>query len=259
MGDAVSQRGSGETPEVSIVIPIYNESKILEDSVSTLVEQLRDAGLHFEIVLAENGSSDGTIELARELETRFDGAVKAFSHPEPNYGGALREGIHRARGTFVICEEIDLCHVSFHLEALGLLRSGAAQMVVGSKAMPGAHDKRPVTRRVATRAYNGLLRVTLGFHGTDTHGLKAFHRESVLPIVTQCVVEHDVFASELVIRCERSGLRVQEVPVEIEEKRPPSINLLRRMPRVFANVGRLMVAIHLTGERESEDDGSRAR
>lgn len=241
------------TPEVSIVIPIYNEERILEQSVATLVEELRSHDLSFEIVLAENGSSDGTIALADTLASRYPGEVHAFSHPEPNYGGALREGIHRARGQYVICEEIDLCHVSFHLEALDLLRAGRAQLVVGSKAMPGSHDRRPVMRRVATRAYNGLLRVTLGFHGTDTHGLKAFRREAVLPIVGQCLVEHDVFASEMVIRCERAGLRVVEVPVEIEEKRPPSINLVRRTPRVFANVGRLIVAIHLSGTRGRAD------
>lgn len=232
-------------PELSVVIPIYNEERILESSVVGLVDDLTAANIEFEIVLAENGSKDRTVELARELEQRFAGRVRWFSYPEPNYGGALREAIFRARGEFVICEEIDLCDVDFHLRALELLRHGEADLVIGSKAMAGSHDKRPLGRRVATKAYNKLLRATLGFSGTDTHGLKAMRRSTLAPVAARCIVDYDVFASELVIRAEREGLRVLEIPVEIEEKRAPSINLTRRVPRVLANLGRLMVSIHL--------------
>ena len=77
----------------------------------------------------------------------------------------------------MICEEIDLCDADFHRRALGLLEHGDADMVVGSKAMKGASDERPLFRRAATRVINGMLRVALDFRGTDTHGLKAFHRD----------------------------------------------------------------------------------
>ncbi len=238
-------------PEVSVVIPVYNESSILAQSVEDLVLGLRDllgAG-QFEVVLAENGSRDGTPELAAELGERFE-EVSSFSYPEPNYGGALREGIYRARGRFVVCEEIDLCDLDFHARALDVLRSGEAELVIGSKAMRGANDQRPLKRRVATLAYNGLLRVTLGFRGTDTHGLKAFARTPLLPIVAGCVVEYDVFASELVIRAQRAGRRCREIPVELNEKRAPSIRLAARVPRVLKNLMRLMVSIHLTPESD---------
>jgi glycosyltransferase involved in cell wall biosynthesis len=242
-GPGASESGPG--PELSVVIPIYNEELILERSVDGLVRDLSAAGLEFEIVLAENGSKDRTVALAIELEQRHPGRVRWFSYPEPNYGGALREAIFRARGRFVVCEEIDLCNVDFHLRALELLRREEADLVIGSKAMAGAHDKRPLARRVATRAYNKLLRVSLGFSGTDTHGLKAMRRSTLAPVAARCIVDYDVFASELVIRAEREGLRVLEIPIELEEKRAPSINLARRVPRVLANLGRLMVSIHL--------------
>ena len=102
--------------------------------------------------------------------------MRTFSCPTPNYGAALRQGIEGARGELVICEEIDLCDLDFHRRALALLRAGEADLVVGSKVMRGAHDRRPAGRRAATRVYNAALRLTLGFTGTDTHGLKAFRR-----------------------------------------------------------------------------------
>lgn len=247
-------------PEVTVVIPVYNEAAILNQSVEDLVAGLRSllGEGAFEVVLAENGSRDGTPELAAALGDRFE-EVTTFSYPEPNYGGALREGIYRARGRFVVCEEIDLCDLDFHARALEVLRSEQAQMVIGSKAMRGANDQRPLKRRVATRAYNGLLRVTLGFRGTDTHGLKAFARVPLLPIVVGCVVEHDVFASELVIRAQRAGRVCREIPVELNEKRAPSIRLGARVPRVLKNLMRLMVSIHLTPEHDVPTSESAAR
>lgn len=231
--------------EISVVIPVYNEEVILAASVSELLRGFAAASItRFEIVLAENGSRDRTREVAAALADAHP-QVRTFSCAAANYGAALRQGIEGARGEFVLCEEIDLCDLDFHRRALALLRAGAVDLVVGSKAMRGAHDRRPLMRRAATRIYNGLLRVTLGFSGTDTHGLKAFRRAAMAPVVARCVVGHDVFASELVIRAEREGLRVQEVPVELAEKRAPSVGLLRRVPRVLHNLLRLMAAIHL--------------
>ncbi|MEX1365532.1 MAG: glycosyltransferase [Nannocystaceae bacterium] len=248
----------GEMPELSLVIPVYNEEAILEQSLNGLCDRLDAEGLSYEVVLAENGSRDRTVEIGERVAQRRP-QVRLLSYPEPNYGGALREGIYRSRGRFVICEEIDLCDVGFHLRALDILRGGQVDVVIGSKAMRGAADTRPLPRRVATRVYNGLLRITLGFTGTDTHGLKALRREAILPVVARCVVEHDVFASELVIRAERSGLRLREIPVTIEELRAPSIELRRRVPRVLRNLARLMVSIHLSSPVGSDGPDDRRR
>ncbi|MBI4955728.1 MAG: glycosyltransferase family 2 protein [Myxococcales bacterium] len=233
-----------DAPEVSIVIPVYNEERILRGAVLELRERLEDAGFDFEIVLAENGSRDGTAAVAAELALRHP-EVRTFSVGAPNYGRALRLGIERARGRFVVCEEVDLCDVDFQRRAVAMLERDEADMVIGSKLVRGAEDERPLGRHAGSLFYNGLLRITLGFRGTDTHGLKAFRREALLPVVRACVVERDVFASELVIRAHRAGLRVAEVPVKLREKRPPSVHLWRRVPNVLRNVARLVWVIRL--------------
>jgi glycosyltransferase AglD len=240
-------------PDVSIVIPIYNEEGILRDAVSQLIAswqtlraELRAPELKLEVILAENGSSDRTAELAGHLAAELT-EIRSFSLGEPNYGKALRAGIEQARGTYVICEEIDLCDVDFHRRALELLRHDDCDFVVGSKAMLGASDQRPLVRRAATKVMNGMLRVALDFRGTDTHGLKAFRRTSVLPIVQQCVVDRDLFASELVIRCGRAGVSIIEVPVRLAEKRPPSIHLAKRVPRVLKGLAKLTYVIRFGG------------
>ncbi len=235
-----------DSPDISVVIPVYNEARILEMAVRDLARRLQewDPELRFEIILAENGSSDGTDAIAAEISEELP-AVRTFRHGAPNYGAALRQGILEARGTYVVCDEIDLCDVDFHQRALAVLRRGEADLVVGSKAMPGASDHRPLVRRVATRTINGMLRLFLGFRGTDTHGLKAFRRDALIPTASRCVVDKDLFASEFVIRAQREGLRVMEIPVIIEEKRKPSIQLTRRVPRVLRDLARLVYVIRL--------------
>jgi glycosyltransferase involved in cell wall biosynthesis len=225
-------------PLISVVIPIYNEEGILATSVVALREGLKELGHTFEILLAENGSTDRTIEISSGLADKYP-EVSAFSVNEPNYGKALKEGILRARGHYVICDEIDLGDLDFYRSALDRLMSGDATMVVGSKVLAGAQDARPLVRHVATICYNTMLRLIFHFHGTDTHGLKAFRRDILVGTAGRCVVDRDVFASEFVIRAEREQHPVVEIPLRVVEKRAPSINLFKRVPNVLRNLAYL--------------------
>mgnify|MGYP002629139890 CR=1 FL=1 len=231
-------------PDVSIVIPVYNEEGILSASLSDLREKLQDVDFTYEIIVAENGSNDATVRIAEEFGQRHP-EVRVLSIGEPNYGKALRLGIIEARGEYVICDEIDLCDVDFYRVAMKKLREGGYDLVVGSKRAPGARDRRPAYRRVATQVLNSMLRVATGFKGTDTHGLKAFRRDALLPIVRACVVDKDMFASEMVVRAHRTDTRWCEVPIDLIEKRPPSIHLFRRVPNVLRNMVRLTSIIRL--------------
>ena len=89
-------------PRISIVIPVYNEQAILHAAVVDLRERLKPVGWSYEIILAENGSKDRTVEIAQELAGKYndptDGQVKLMSLGEPNYGKALKQGILLARG-----------------------------------------------------------------------------------------------------------------------------------------------------------------
>jgi len=231
---------------LSIVIPVYNEELILSGSIEQLVARLEPFGWRYEIIITENGSKDQTVPIARSLAEKHPN-VRALHHPEPNYGAALKHGIEEAAGRFIVCDEIDLCDVGFYKDALALLADDRADMVVGSKAMAESKDDRPLMRRVATRVLNGMLRIGVGFKGTDTHGLKAFNRKRLLPVVSRCQLGKDLFASEFVIRTEREGFRVVEIPLRIREMRAPSINLYRRIPKALKDLGRLVYMLRIKG------------
>jgi glycosyltransferase involved in cell wall biosynthesis len=233
--------------DVSIVIPVYNEEGILSASIADLTEKLESMeewAFDYEIILTENGSTDQTVPLARELQQRHP-ELRILHHPEPNYGYALRRGILEARGDYVICDEIDLCDTDFYIRAMGLLEGGKKDMIIGSKTLRGSADKRPLYRQLATRVLNFLLHVFLGFEGTDTHGLKAFNREKILDVVDECVVDQDLFARELVIRAERVEEQIKEMPLTVTERRKPSSKLFKRVPNVLSNLARLFWVIRI--------------
>lgn len=237
-------------PRISIVIPIYNEQAILHAAVVDLRERLAPFGWSYEIILAENGSKDQTVAIGEELAQKYSepsSQVKIMSLGEPNYGKAMKQGILLARGDIVICDEIDLCDADFHRRAIDILDTGVADLVIGSKLAEGAEDDRPMLRHVASQAYSSMLRVLLGFRGTDTHGLKAFRRAALLDTVRACLIDKDVFASEFVIRADRGGVKIKEIPVRVMEKRPPSINLFKRVPNVLKSVAKLTYAIRIRG------------
>lgn len=231
-------------PRVTIVIPVYNEALMLREAVTGLCAKLDERAMDYELIVAENGSRDATREILAELTKELP-RLRALSVGEPNYGRALREGIFLARGRVVVCDEIDLCDVDFYERAVPLIESGEAELVVGSKLLSGARDERPLFRHMASMGINFLLRVFLGFRGTDTHGLKCFNREALVPVAKRCVVEKDLFASEFVIRAGRGGVKVREIPVRTHEKRPPSIHLMKRVPNVLKNLARLVWVIRI--------------
>ena len=251
------------SPKLSVVIPVYDEEEIVRDACVELMARLDERGWDYEIVVTENGSKDRTLAILGQLSAERP-RLRFIHSDEPNYGLALRRGILAARGDYVIADEIDLCDVRFYDRALGVLDAGTADMVVGSKRAPGSRDSRPIYRRLATMVHNTLLRVALGFQGTDTHGVKAFLREQIAPIAERCVVDKDVFASELVLRATLEGKRVVEIPVTLAEKRPPSIALFKRVPNVLRQVARLFWVLRIQSPARRQgpgraDDGSARR
>ena len=229
-------------PHLSVVIPVYNEEGILRGSVLELREKLPRFGSSYEILICENGSRDRTVEIGKEIESEHP-EVRLISVGEPNYGKAMKAGILAARGTFVVCDEIDLCDTEFYARALALLERTDTDLVVGSKCMVGSNDQRPLVRRLGTRVYNQLLRTACDYKGTDTHGLKAFKRTALVETAQRCILDRDVFASEFVIRAHREKKKVVEIPFAVREKRPPSINLVKRVPHVLKSVARLAVSV----------------
>lgn len=235
-----------ETPILSIVIPVYNEELILEGAIDRLINELNRIKYSYELIISENGSVDKTREILYKMTQKYP-QLRCLKIEEPNYGRALKDGILASSGEFVFCDEIDLCITDFYYKSLNLLLSNQCKMVIGSKSVKGSNDNRTLIRKAATFIFNKLLYCFFGFKGTDTHGLKAFHRDTLLPVVKSCALEKDLFTSEFVIRAQRYGAKIIEIPYDLKEMRKTPIHIMKRVPGVVRNLIKLFYILNVKG------------
>ena len=229
-------------------MPAHNEADYLETAVREVHDGLRARDLDFELVVVENGSTDGTLEIAHKLALEHPG-MGVVSRPVANYGAALREGITASSGELVFTFDVDYYELDFVDQALALLEAGdgAPVIVVASKRAPGSRDERPWPRRLVTAVFGWLLRVGFSLSVSDTHGMKAMRHARIEPVVRQCRFESDLFDTELVIRAERAGLGVAELPVRAQERRPSRTPIWRRVPRTVVGLVVLRIALWREG------------
>jgi glycosyltransferase involved in cell wall biosynthesis len=216
------------SPTFSIVVPVYNEAGFIPTALPEMLDQLDGLGETYHVLIVENGSSDGTAEAARRAAQGEP--VTVISLDQPDYGAAMRHGFLEAEGDWVVNFDIDYFSAAFLGQVLSL---EDVDIVIASKRDPGSEDRRSLLRKVATRVFNLLLRVILDSNVTDTHGMKAFRRDLVDRLAPEVVSRQDLFDTELVIRAERAGYRIREVPVVVAEMRVARSSLLKRVPRTI--------------------------
>jgi len=230
-------------PELSVVMPAHNEAGFLDQTLKMLVSALHDRDLGFEVLVVENGSTDSTLADARTFAADDDSVV-VLTRPVADYGEAMRTGILAARGEVVVVFDVDYFDPAFVDEVLPrLLAPGGPAIVVGSKRAPGTRDTRPWPRRTVTAGFSTILRIGFGLTVSDTHGMKGMRRVVVEPIVRRCRNGTDLFDTELVLRADRAGLEVAEVPVTVEERRPSRTPIARRIARTMVGLVRLRIQL----------------
>ncbi len=228
---------------VSVVMPAFNESEILESSVRAVVDGLRAGDRRFELIVVENGSTDDTAAIADALATA-EAEVRAEHCAEADYGRALRTGLLAAQGEAVVNFDADFYDLSFLGAAVDcVLAPDGPAIVVGTKRGAGATDERSLFRKAATATFSTMLRVGFGLHVSDTHGIKAMRRAAVEPFARACTSGQDLFDTELILRVERAGLRTAEIPVLVTELRPARSSLLKRVPRTLRGLVKLRIAL----------------
>ncbi|QQG46190.1 MAG: glycosyltransferase [Candidatus Niyogibacteria bacterium] len=232
--------------DLSIVIPIHNEKEILENEVRklTLALETAVAGRDYEILLVENGSSDKTPEIASNLSRNLP-KIRVIALQNGDYGAAMKEGILQSRGQYAAIFNIDFWDIEALKKTLYLFENEKKDVVVCSKAMRGAQDRRSWKRRALNRIYNLSLRVLFNYRGTETHGIKFLRLEPIIPILKKCWTSGAMLDTELLLRAQDAGLKIAEIPVICEEKRKSVFGLSKHLPRVFKDTLALFIELRL--------------
>lgn len=241
----------------SVIVPLHNEKATVGTALPAFLDALpREVSETLtEVLLVENGSTDGTRDEALRLTRRYPGLVRVNSIDRASYGGAIRHGIEQAAGTHLTILECDAMSVSFLGESLQCFRQERARVIVGSKQHPRSVDRRPAARRLMTRGFNLLLRALIGYPGSDTHGLKSLESTLAKHLCSLAVCGDEVFQTELVLLAWRLGHRVLELPVELEEIRPMTVAIMRRAPKVAPILWELRQSLSRFPPRAGTDRG----
>jgi len=217
--------------EVSVVLPAYDEENTIEETVrvslETLAEFLPEGS--FEVIVAEDGCSDRTPEIAARLAREDPRVRHVHSDQRLGRGGALERAFEAARGDTLVYYDTDLATDMAHLEELvESVRTEGYGVATGSRRMPGARQPRETERGVASEGYNTLVRLVLGSSLRDHQcGFKAFDREALFALLPAVGDDHWFWDTEVLVKAQRRGYEVKEFPVEWEPKGDTAVDLVR--------------------------------
>jgi glycosyltransferase involved in cell wall biosynthesis len=232
---------------VDVVVPVRDEAHVLERSIDRLRSFLeRHAGYEWTITIAENGSTDGTRDVARRL-CAVDARLRFLSLDLPGRGRALRQA-WTTSAAGVVCY-VDVDH-STSLDDLPRLIDpvavGSCDLAVASRRLPASRVRRSWRRQVISDGYNILLRLMLDVRFSDAQtGCKALSRRAVTELLDDIVDQSWFLDTELLVLAERRGYRILDVPVtwtEDDDSRvriiPTAIEDVRGMFRLWRTHGR---------------------
>jgi dolichyl-phosphate beta-glucosyltransferase len=218
-------------PWLSVVIPAYNEERRLPATLSAVLADLRGRRRPFEVLVADDGSSDATAGLAREAGPE----VRVLRLPHRGKGAAVRDGVLASCGDLVLVTDADL---STPIEEVDLLVAALerCEVAIGSRNVAGARVavRQRLDRRVMGRVFNLLVRLLLlpGLQDTQC-GVKLFRRDVALAVFGRCQSDGFAFDVEALSLARRLGHRVAEVPVEWRNSPDSRVRPLVDVPRMF--------------------------
>ena len=230
---------------VSVVLPVYNAATQLPMAVEQTLRTMSDTDV--EVIIAEDGCTDATPEVAASLAATDDRVVHLHSDQRLGRGAALDRAFTTARGRTLAYLDVDLATDMAHLpELIAAVAEGPADVAVGSRYAPGAEVARPPRRAVPSRVYNWLVRRGTGSHLADHQcGFKAIDAAVYAQLRERITDRHWFFDTELVVQAQRAGFHVTELPVRWEPQGETTVELGRDVVGMGAQLLRLTAAVRI--------------
>lgn len=225
--------------DVSLVIPAYNESAIVLDTIRAASAKLAELTESYEVLIVDDGSADGTAELALRCG---DPRVRVERYaPNCGKGRAVRVGMLAAQGDIILCTDADLAYgVDVFAVMLDRFAAGDAALVIGSRRIgPDGYQSYPPLRLLASKCFGLLVRLISGLSCDTQCGIKGYRREAARSIFSQCAIDGFSFDFEVLMRADKLGLKVEQIPVSVINFRESKVNIIRDSCRMFRDLFRI--------------------
>jgi len=214
--------------EVSIVLPAYNEANKLETAVAKVIKALEEFADSYEIIVAEDGSTDGTDKVAALLSKRHPFVMHLHGEKRFGRGAALKNAFKKSSGKILVYMDVDLATDVGQLKSLvRTIEEEGFDFAIGSRMLSESKVERSRTRQITSKSYNFLVRAMLGSKVKDHQcGFKAFRREPLMQLLDEVNARHWFWDTEIIVRAFRKGYKIKEVPVEWKGGRETKVRLL---------------------------------
>ncbi len=242
---------SPDRPDLSVLLPMYNEAKGIEKCVKEVEEAVKSFSSSYEILIAEDGSNDGTDVIARSLVGSNPRLKHLHSSIRLGKGGAIRSALHVAKGDVVVLLDSDLATKLEHLQQIVDVARQSRGMAIGSRFTAGARVRRPFSRTFLSIVYNLLVRM-LFFDEIRDHqcGFKALSNELTRILMDQIESNGFVVDTEMIMRAKQNGFAITEIGVEWTEARPKGESRIKSFHDAWTiGIGLLRLRFRILKER----------
>ena len=202
-------------PLIDIVVPVLNEEKILQKSITTLDEYMaKHLPYRYQITIADNGSQDKTLEIAKNLAEKHQ-SVQVVSLAERGRGRALKQVWQNSPADILTYMDVDLStSLDDFLPMIQPLVAGEAGVAIGSRLLKDSRTSRGLKRELISRCYNNIIKWTSRTKFSDAQcGFKAIRRDVAAKFLPKIKDNEWFFDTELLIKTERAGVPIHEQPV----------------------------------------------
>jgi len=225
---------------ITLIVPAYNEAETIEKAISSISQKLKEMKIKYRIIIAEDGSTDGTYEIACKI-AKNDKHVK-ISHSDKRLGRglALKNCNKLVKGKFVVYMDADL---STKLDSLDLMIKELKynDVVVGSRYITGSKYKRSPLRLFLSKGFNFIRMVffpELKIKDAQC-GFKGFRKNVFVEINKRTKDNGWFWDTEFLIRAKEMGLKIKEIPIEWKENRKTSLKLIKDVLKMSYGLIRL--------------------
>ena len=223
--------------QVSVVLPAYNEVNILQDTVYETVNFLESINKNFEIIIAEDGSTDGTDKLAASIASSDQRIRHLHKDKRLGRGRALTDAFKQSKGSVLIYFDVDLSTEIRFLEPLIDAISEGYDIATGSRSHPKSEVTRSTIRNIASKIYNNLVQFLLDSQIHDHQcGFKAFKKESLFQILDDVKAEHWFWDTEVLVIANRRKMKILEIPIVWRKGAKTKVNLIKDSINMAQNV-----------------------
>lgn len=218
-----------KSAEISVVFPAYNEVDCLEHAVEKTTKALKEFTYSFELIIAEDGSTDGTDTIAYLLSKQYQFVRHLHGEKRLGRGTALKNAFRQSSGRILVYMDVDLATNIEQLKTLvKAVEAEGFDFAIGSRMLSESKIKRSRTRKIASKAYNYLVQAMLSSNLKDHQcGFKAFKREALTQLLDEVAARHWFWDTELLVRAARKGYRIKEIPVDWKGQRETKVKLFK--------------------------------